>query len=168
MMSKIPQKWVLTFFVSTFFIMIAVWVFLLAPTIQAGDKNIQEIIAQKKELQALRDLKNQITMLENKMLVDDKSTQSAPKETLLKQMETVAQETKVFSKISRVTPTTFRKNGQDSQALNVELEQISLYQLTPFMHALSHQSLLEIESINMRKSTKGDGIIEARLTLTQI
>lgn len=156
------------FFVSTFLLMLGGWIFVITPAIEKNDSNINTIIEQKKELQALRDLKNQMIALEKKMIAEDKNSTQTPQESILKQMETVAKENKVFSKISRVSPTTIRKDGKDIKALSIELENISLFQLTPFMHALSHQSLLEIESIDIRRSSKTEGQIEARLMLSQL
>lgn len=120
----------------------------------------------KKELRALREMSGQIYTLERKLVgLDEGTDNTRAEESPLKQVERLAKESKVFGRISRITPLSQERTPGRTQGLSIEFESIDMQSLTPFLHALTYRSVLNIQDVTMSKQpTKGEGILSARIT----
>lgn len=148
-------------------VLLIVWLFVIQPGLTQTKDDMAKLPDMKKELIAIRELGDQIKILERTITADDKGAKKPQNETILKRMERVAQETKVFAKVSRVSPSTIRRDGRDLEALVVEFDALSLAALTPFLHSISHKSLLEVSSMDMRRNADEDGMMSVRLNIVQ-
>jgi type II secretory pathway component PulM len=121
----------------------------------------------KKELMAIREIAGQIRHMEDSLTDFTPAEKAAQKQTVLKQVETLAKDTKIFHKITRLSPTQVRKEGQDFKGLVVELDETNIAEVTPFLHALAHKSLLSLHSAEMRRLSDKEGQVMARLTVLE-
>jgi type II secretory pathway component PulM len=153
-----PQWFVL----SGFAVLIAVWLGAIMPLAESKTSKQEALLAMGEELSAVKSWAKQIKELESNLSVEQQVKSS---ESLLQQVERLGKETKVFHKISRISPSKIRVDGREYEGIALEYEKTSMAELAPFLDAISYRSILNIHEITLQKYAEEEGIISARLTL---
>lgn len=156
------QNWVI---IASLVAISLIWIGVISPLQNSIYSLNQAIPNVKKELFALRELAGQIDYLEKKFTGNEETTTQEPKISLLKEVETLAKETKIFFKIGRFTPTQIQQGERSFKAISLELEGISLPEVTPFLHKISHESLLDIQNMSFRRTDESSGVMAVRMTI---
>ncbi len=147
-----------------------IWSALVPSGMHNIEKGKEDLSQNKKELRALREISGQIYALERKLVgLDEGSDTKRKEESPLKQVERLAKESKVFGRISRITPLSKETAAGRTAGLTVEFEEIDMAGLTPFLHALTYRSILDVKEVSMNKqASKGDGILSARVVAWEL
>lgn len=145
-------------------LLLLVWLFMISPVFNAAltskeEKNVLHI-----EISMLEKLSREISSLSKTITLQPRKSNDS----VLKQVEELAQNNGVFARIKRLTPTQKSIGGQKRKGLTLVLEKTSLKELTPFLYAISHKSVLDIHDISLRRGdddTTTEGQINVQLTL---
>ncbi|MBI1362766.1 MAG: hypothetical protein GC134_02185 [Proteobacteria bacterium] len=117
---------------------------------------------QSADLYDIRRMGGEIKQLEQSLSDEQrKGSFGAP----LQQLERLAQTHRLSSRMSRVTPVRVSDGESSRNGLDVVFDDVSLAAFTPFLHALTYQSLLRVENLTMRSGTQqGTMVIQLRLS----
>ncbi|MEC9291231.1 MAG: hypothetical protein VX730_02405 [Pseudomonadota bacterium] len=149
---------------------LVIWSALIPTGMETLEDGKEDLSQNKKELRALRELSGQIYALERKLVgLDEGSDTKRKEESPLKQVERLAKEAKVFGRISRITPLSKETESGRTQGLTIEFEEIDMASLTPFLHAITYRSILDVKELSMNKQpSKGEGILSARVVAWEL
>jgi len=139
------------------------WAGLILPTQSNLNALTQEVEANTTALYDMRSMGGQIKALEASLSEEQrKGSFGSP----LQQLERIATEYRLSTRMSRVNPVKLSDSeGRSRNGLDVTFEDVSLYALTPFLHALTYKSLLQVEALEMRTGS-ADGLLVVKLRLS--
>lgn len=144
------------------FSLLLVWAMAIIPLMDRKSSQQDVLITASEELSAIKGWVRQIKSLEDGISIEK---QAEATESLLQQVERIGKETKVFHKISRISPSKIRIDDRDYEGISLEYEKTSMAEIYPFLEAISYRSILNIHEVTLQKSADDEGIINARLTL---
>jgi type II secretory pathway component PulM len=145
-----------------FIVLALIWGGAIFPLMDNKSSKQESLITANEELNAIKGWVAQIKSLENDLSVEQQTEAS---ESLLQQVERIGKETKVFHKISRISPSKVRVDSREYEGISLEYEKTSMAEIAPFLEAISYKSVLDIHEITLQKYAEEDGIVSARLTL---
>jgi type II secretory pathway component PulM len=142
-----------------FTVLAVIWLGIILPLNHAIQALRADIAQQTANLYDLRRMGGDIKTLE-RLLSDEqrKGSVGSP----LQQLERLAQQHRLSSRMSRVAPV---RLPDGRTALDVTFDDVSLAVLTPFLHGLTFQSLLRLESLTLRTGGQA-GTTTAQLRIT--
>lgn len=143
-------------------VLVLLWVAVILPADKEAQSRQNTLNTAQEELASIKGWAEQIKQLENGLSSEE---QASSEESLLQQVERLGKETKVFNKISRISPSKVRTDGREYEGISLEYDQTSMAEIAPFLEAIAYRSILSVHELNIQKYGEADGIISVRLTL---
>lgn len=157
---QLVQRHRFGFIIGVFGILMGVWALWIIPMFGKIQKLHTQMEQTEEELRGIKDLAGKIKSLEGQL---GSAKDNLNQESMLKQVERIAQTTKIYHGVERLSP--IQRNNREG--LLVECKSISMNDLIPFMEEITYRSLLEISEVDIRASQKS-GLVDARLTVMEV
>lgn len=143
-------------------LLISVWLGVILPTAEKNKQYQASLVSSLEELSAMQNWAEKIQSIQASLTENQKVE---VKESLLQQVERIGKETKVFNKISRISPSKVRLNGRDYEGISLEFEKTSMAEISPFLNDISYKSILNIHEITIQRIANESGMISIRMVL---